>query len=180
MLRPVAFGTAMTDEFELNVNRLLARSICSKIAILGIGNMLRGDDAVGLAVVDRLSTLINDPSVVVLNCQHAPENFTGHVKRLKPTCIVLVDAAAFGALPGEARIFQLNDLEGSSVTTHKTSLLTLGEYLQSELTCNVFVIGIQPADCDFESELSPVARRASVAVADSISTAINRFRAKKG
>ena len=92
---------------------------------------------------------------------------------------MLVDAADFGALPGDARIFQLNDLEGSSFTTHKTSLLALGEYLQSEMNCNIFVIGVQPADCNFGSGLSPVAQRASVVVADSISTAINRIRAKK-
>ena len=170
----------MMDEFELNVNRLFAGYACSKIAILGIGNELRRDDAVGLAVVDRLSSSIDDPSVIVLNCQNAPENFTGNVKRIKPTCIVLIDAADFGALPGDARIFQLRDLEEFSVTTHKASLVTLGEYLQSEINCNIFVIGIQPADCDFGSGLSPVARRASIVVADSVSTAINRIRAKKG
>ncbi len=155
----------MMDELELNVYRLLARCVCSKIAVLGIGNILRRDDAVGLAVVDKLSTLINDPLVVVINCQHAPENFTGYVKRVEPTCIILVDAADFGAFPGDARIFQLNELEGSSVITHKASLLTLGEYLQSELNCCIFVIGIQPADCNFGSGLSPVALSASVAVA---------------
>ncbi|MGZ4865023.1 MAG: hypothetical protein ACXVIL_09675, partial [Halobacteriota archaeon] len=63
----------MTDEFELSVNRLFARYDCKKIVILGIGNELRRDDAVGLAVVDRLRTSIDDPSVIVINCQSAPE-----------------------------------------------------------------------------------------------------------
>jgi len=169
----------MMDEFESNVNRLFAGHAGSKIAILGIGNELRRDDAVGLAVVDRLSSFVDDPSIVVLNCQNAPENFTGYLKRVKPTCVVLVDTADFGALPGDARLFQLNDLEGSSVSTHKASLLALGEYLQTEMNCNIFVIGIQPANCGFGDELSPVARRASLAVADLIRTAINRFREKE-
>ncbi len=169
----------MMNEFELNVYRLFAGYACSKIAILGIGNELRHDDAVGLAVVDRLSSSFDDPSVVVRNCQNAPENFTGYLKRVKPTCVVLVDAADFGALPGDAHIFQLNDLKGSSVSTHKASLLALGEYLQTEMNCNIFLIGIQPANCDFGDGLSPVARRASIKVADSIRTAINRFRAKE-
>jgi hydrogenase 3 maturation protease len=168
------------DDFESDVNRLFAGHSCSKIAILGIGNELRRDDAVGLAVVDRLSSSIDDPSPVILNCQHVPENFTGKVKRIKPTFVVLIDAADFGALPGEARIFKLNDLEGSSVTTHKASLLALGEYLQSEINCDIFIIGIQPEDCDIGTGLSPVARRASIVVADLISTAINRIYAKKG
>jgi hydrogenase 3 maturation protease len=169
----------MTDEFELSINRLFARYDCKKIVILGIGNELRRDDAVGLAVVDRLRTSIDDPSVIVINCQTAPENYTGNVKRIKPTCIVLIDAADFGATPGDARIIQLHELGEVSVTTHKASLLTLGEYLQSEINCNIFVIGIQPADCDFGSGLSPIALKASIFVADSVSAVINRIRAKK-
>jgi hydrogenase maturation protease HycI len=170
----------MIDKFESDVIRLVDGCAGSNIAILGIGNELRRDDAVGLAVVDRLSSFIDDPSIVLLNCQTVPENFTGYIKRFRPTCVVLVDAADFDAVPGAARIFQLNDLESSELTTHGASLVTLGAYLRSETDSNVFVIGIQPADCDFGSGLSPSARRASVAVADAIRTALNRFRAKKG
>ncbi len=170
----------MIEEFQSDVSRLVEGCAASNIAILGIGNELRRDDAVGLAVVDRLSSFIDDPSIMLLNCQNVPENFTGYVKRFRPTCVVLVDAADFGAVPGDARIFQLNDLESPEITTHRASLAMLGAYLRSETNSNVFVIGIQPADCDFGSGLSPSARRASVAVADAIRTALNRFRAKKG
>ena len=170
----------MMDEFESDVSRLVEGCADSNIAILGIGNELRRDDAVGLAVVDRLSLFIDDPSIALLNCQSVPENFTGYVKRFRPTCVMLVDAADFGAVPGHARIFQLNELESPEVTTHGASLAMLGAYLRSEINSSVVVVGIQPADCDFGSGLSPVARRASTAVADAIRTALNRFRAKKG
>jgi hydrogenase maturation protease HycI len=170
----------MIDEFESDFIRLVEGCAGSNIVIMGIGNELRSDDAVGLAVVDRLSSFIDDPSIVLLNCQTVPENFTGYIKRFRPTCVVLVDAADFGAVPGDARIFQLNDLESSEITTHGASLVTLGAYLRSETNSTVFVIGIQPADYDFGNGLSPSARRASVAVADTIRTALNRFRAKKG
>jgi hydrogenase 3 maturation protease len=170
----------MIDEFEAEVGRLVEGCAGSNIALLGIGNELKRDDAVGLAVIDRLNALIDDPSIVMLNCQDAPENFTGYVKRLKPTCVVLIDAADFGAVPGDARIFQLDDLESAAITTHKASLAVLGAYLRSETGANVFVIGIQPADCDFGGGLSPSVRRASVAVAEAIRTALNRFRTQKG
>jgi len=168
------------NEFESDINHLVGGYVGSNIAILGIGNELRRDDAVGLAVVDRLSSFIDDPSIVLLNCQNVPENFTGYVKRFKPTCVVLIDAADFGAVPGDARIFQLNDLESPEITTHRASLAMLGAYLQSETNSTVFIIGIQPADCDFGSGLSPSASTASAAVAEAIRTALNRFRAKKG
>lgn len=168
------------SEFESDVNHLVGGYAGSNIAILGIGNELRRDDAVGLAVVDRLSSFIDDPSIILLNCQNVPENFTGSVKRFRPTCIVLVDAADFGAVPGDARILQLNDLESPEITTHRASLAMLGAYLRTETNSSVFIIGIQPADCDFGSGLSPSASRASVAVAEAIRTALNCFRAKKG
>jgi hydrogenase maturation protease HycI len=170
----------MMNDFESDVSRLVEGCVGSNIAILGIGNELRRDDAVGLAVVDRLSLFIDDPSIVLLNCQNVPENFTGYVKRFRPTCVVLVDAADFGAVPGDARIFQLNDLESPGITTHRASLAMVGAYLRSEINSDVFVIGIQPADCEFGNGLSTSAHRASVEVADAIRTALNRFRAKKG
>jgi len=176
----VAIGASVMHEFESDVSHLVGGCVGSNIAILGIGNELRRDDAVGLAVVDRLSFFVDDPSIVLLNCQNVPENFTGYVKRFRPTCVVLIDAADFGAVPGNARIFQLNDLESPEITTHRASLTMLGAYLQSETNSSVFVIGIQPADCDFGSGLSPSVRRASVAVADTIGTVLNRFRVKKG
>jgi hydrogenase 3 maturation protease len=146
---------------------------------LGIGNELRRDDSVGLAVIDGLGELIDDPSISLVKCHEVPENFTGRVKRFNPACVILIDAADFGGAPGEVRVFELNELEGIEITTHRPSLAVLGEYLQSETSAGIFVIGIQPADREFGEGLSPAARRASVVVADALRTALNRFGAKK-
>jgi hydrogenase 3 maturation protease len=146
---------------------------------LGIGNELRRDDSVGLAVIDGLGALIDDPSISLVKCHEVPENFTGRVKRFNPACVILIDAADFGGAPGEVRVFELNELEGIEITTHRPSLAVLGEYLQSETSAGIFVIGIQPADREFGEGLSPAARRASVVVADALRTALNRFGAKK-
>jgi len=67
----------MMDEFELNVNRLFAGYACSKIAILGIGNELRRDDAVGLAVVDRLSSFFDDPRSLCLTVKTLRKTLQG-------------------------------------------------------------------------------------------------------
>ena len=71
----------------------------TKIALLGIGNEFRRDDAVGLAVIDRLDALIDRPSISLIKCHEVPENFTGRVKRFKPACVILIDAADFGGVP---------------------------------------------------------------------------------
>jgi hydrogenase 3 maturation protease len=167
------------DRFESDVSRRLKRCAGTKIALLGIGNELRRDDSVGLAVIDGLGELIDDPSISLVKCHEVPENFTGRVKRFNPACVILIDAADFGGAPGEVRVFELNELEGIEITTHRPSLAVLGEYLQSETSAGIFVIGIQPADREFGEGLSPTARRASIVVADALRTALNRFGAKK-
>ena len=169
----------MIDRFESDVSHRLQRCAGTKIALLGIGNELRRDDAVGLTVIDRLSALIDHPSISLMKCHEVPENFTGHVKRFKPACVILIDAADFGGAPGEARVFELSEVESIEVTTHRPSLAVLGEYLQSETSASIFVIGIQPVDREFGEGLSPAARGASIIVAEALRTALNRFGAKK-
>jgi hydrogenase 3 maturation protease len=93
--------------------------------------------------------------------------------------VILIDAADFGGVPGEARIFELSELEGIEITTHRPSLAVLGDYLRSETSAGIFVIGIQPLDREFGEGLSPAARRASIIVADELRTALNRFGTNK-
>ncbi|MGZ4862970.1 MAG: hydrogenase 3 maturation endopeptidase HyCI [Halobacteriota archaeon] len=169
----------MIDRFESDVSHRLKRCSGTKIALLGIGNELRRDDSVGLAVIDGLGALIDDPSISLVKCHEVPENFTGRVKRFNPACVILIDAADFGGAPGEVRVFELNELEGIEITTHRPSLAVLGEYLQSETSAGIFVIGIQPEDQEFGEGLSPAVRRASTMVAGALRTALNRFGAKK-
>jgi hydrogenase 3 maturation protease len=168
------------NEFELDIGRVI-EGCGSKIAFLGIGNELKRDDAVGLAVVDKLSRCVHDPSIAILNCYDVPENFTGHLKRFKASCIVLIDATDFGGQPGEARLFELDAVMGSAVVTHKASLDVFGAYLRLETgATNVFLVGIQPANCDVGDELSSAAAKASTTVAEAIGTALNRFRSRNG
>lgn len=169
------------SEFEFDIGRVIEGCVDSKIAFLGIGSELKRDDAVGLAVVDKLSAFVEDPSIAIINCHDVPENFTGYLKRFKATCIVLIDATDFGGLPGEARLFQLDAVMGSAVVTHKASLDVFGAYLRLETgATSVFLVGIQPASCDVGDELSSAVAKASTTVANAIGTALNRFRAKNG
>jgi len=167
------------DRFDSDVSQLLQGCLGAKIALLGIGNEFRRDDGVGLTVIQRLGALIDHSSIFLLKCHEVPENFTGRVKRFKPACVILIDAADFGGVPGEARIFELSELASIHVTTHRPSLAVLGDYLLSETSARIFVIGIQPADQEFGEGLSPAARRASIVVANALRAALNHFGAKK-
>jgi hydrogenase maturation protease HycI len=169
----------VTDRFQSAISDRLERCAGSRIALLGIGNEFRRDDAVGLEIIDRLASFIDNRSILLVKCRETPESFTGHVKRFGPSCVVLLDAADFNGLPGEARIFELDELEGIEITTHRPSLALLAEYLRSETAADIFLIGIQPEDREYGERLSKSARRASILVAGALRTALNRFGPKK-
>ncbi|MGZ4902162.1 MAG: hydrogenase 3 maturation endopeptidase HyCI [Halobacteriota archaeon] len=169
----------MPEEFKSEFAESLKRCMTGRLVILGIGNELRHDDAVGLVIIEELRRRVKDSAVTILNCADIPENFTGHVKRLDPACIVLVDAADFGGHPGDAHVFFLHDTEKGDVSTHKASLAVLGEYLRSETGASVFIIGVQPDNTEFGSGLTQTVREASDSISEAISTVLNHYRTKR-
>ena len=71
-----------------------------RIVICGIGNDIRGDDAFGVIVAERLKGMIEDPNVLIINCGEVPENYTGKIKDFEPDLVVFVDAVDFRGKSG--------------------------------------------------------------------------------
>ncbi|HDI00814.1 MAG TPA: hydrogenase maturation peptidase HycI [Candidatus Bathyarchaeota archaeon] len=129
-----------------------------KVVVLGVGNPLRRDDAVGLAVARRLKELGADAieGVCVLEAGSAPENLLGKVVSLKPSHVIIVDAAAHGSRPGSIRLIRPGDARSAHlVSTHTLPLGFLCSYIEREARSRIIVIGIQPADIGLGEGLSP-------------------------
>jgi len=126
----------------------------TRIAILGVGSRVRRDDAVGLAVVDRLKGRVPS-SVELFDCETVPESFTGPIRRLAPSHVLIIDAAELDLSPGEARLVEPESLVKVASSTHILSLSILSEYISSEVGAKVILLGIQPKDVRFGVELSP-------------------------
>lgn len=127
------------------------------MALMGIGNNLRSDDAAGILVARALieSGLIRDlKHVLVMDVGHAPENSTGELRRFAPDVVLLIDAAEMGETPGTIRWIQMEDLDGMSASTHSMPLSMLANYLTLELHCEVALLGIQPGSNDFGETVS--------------------------
>lgn len=130
-----------------------------RLAVLGIGHELRGDDAAGMAVARGLTSL-TDEHVLVIPTGHAPENHTGTVRRFKPTLVLLVDAAQMHEAPGTIRCFSIKEITGLSASTHTMPLHLLARFLQAETGCEVVVLGIQPADTTIGEALTEAVQMA--------------------
>lgn len=123
-----------------------------KVAVLGIGSILCGDDAAGMEIIARLEEQFSDNSnILLMGGSTAPENFTGEIKKFSPDHLLVVDAAFMQASPGTIAIVDPADIDGMGFSTHMLPLSVMLAYVQQYVGCEYTCIGIQPACTDFGS-----------------------------
>lgn len=147
----------------------------SRIAILGIGNTFRSDDAAGILVARTLleSRFVQDlETVFVMDAGHAPENGTSQLRRFEPDIVLLIDAAEMGEQPGTIRLIEMDEIEGMSASTHTLPLSMLAKYLVLELGCTVTLLGVQPACTDVGEDVHPHVGRAVREIVDCVLTTV--------
>ena len=128
-----------------------------RVAIVGIGNQLRNDDAAGMLVARKLlhkECAADVSHLLVIQAGHAPENVTGELRSFAPELILLIDAAEMRDVPGAVCWVPIQSIEGMSASTHSLPLSMLARYLTLELNCMVALIGIQPKSNDFGETIS--------------------------
>ena len=140
-----------------------------RLAVLGIGHELCGDDAVGVQLAGMLRQRVaGNASVLVIEAGPAPENFTGPLRRFQPDLVLLVDAAQMNAGPGTISWLDLQSTDGISASSHTLPLHILVSYLVAELGCQVALLGIQPEQTFADGPLTQRVERAAEAVVEEI------------
>ena len=132
---------------HLLLNQLVAESgIAPRVAIVGIGNHLRSDDAVGILIARALSQCacaMDTDHILICEAGHAPENITGELRNFAPNLVLLIDAAEMGKKSGTVEWIPEECIDGMSASTHSLPLSMLALYLTLELNCKVVLLGIQ-------------------------------------
>lgn len=142
-----------------------------RIAIVGIGNPLRNDDAAGMLVareIQHREQAADASHLLVIQAGHAPENVTGELRSFAPELILLIDAADMRDVPGTISWVPIQSIEGMSASTHSLPLSMLARYLTLELNCMVALIGIQPKSNDFGETVSVEVTQAVHEIVDEI------------
>jgi hydrogenase maturation protease HycI len=141
----------------------------SRLAVLGIGSELRSDDAAGVMIARRLSARLPErDNLLILDTGAVPESFTGPVRRFKPDFVLLIDAADLGLDPGSIEVLPWHAAGGFSAATHALPVSVLAEYLNQQLGCQVYLLGIQPASLNFLEKMTPSGKQAVRAVVSAI------------
>lgn len=140
-------GTEKKTVIEKNeLNKLFSGK--KRIMFMGIGSVLRSDDAAGIHFAKRLTRLVIRDDVAVVEGGTAPENFTGVIKAFRPDLLVLVDAAHMGINVGHTAVLDKSNIGGISFSTHMLPVSLTLDYIENELGCDTAVIGIQPQNTE--------------------------------
>lgn len=126
-----------------------------KVVIVGIGNILRGDDGLGPELIRMLKgSFPQEGRFLLLDAGEAPENYLEKIVQYQPDTILLVDALDFAESPGSIRIIDRSELQEVGFSTHNASIKLTMNYLNSRAKCDVLLLGIQPANLGMGSSLS--------------------------
>lgn len=146
-----------------------------RVALLGVGSELRGDDAAGIRVCAEVAAVLKERRVRTARVFYghtAPENVTGEIRKYAPSHVIIVDAADFGRAPGTVSIVDLSLSGGTSCSTHRLPVAVFAAYLEQSIKCVPILIGIQPSCLTFGAGVSSAVNRAvrtvSTALSDSI------------
>ncbi len=151
---------------KVQLQKVAAADRPPRLAFLGVGHELCGDDAVGMRIAGMLRPLLGrDERFLVLEAGPAPENFTGLLRRFRPDLVVLLDSALMGEAPGAVRWLDWQETESLSASTHTLPLHILVSYLTAELGCAAGLIGIQPGQTFADAPLTPSVQSAAEKVA---------------
>lgn len=130
-----------------------------RLVILGVGNPLRGDDSLGLAILRRIRGRLPRNTKVIYGGV-APENFIGKIRMLKPSHVLIIDAALFGGKPGEARLILPEQISDMTISTHTIPLSLLAWLIQRETDAKIALLGIEPKNLGLEEGVSQEVREA--------------------
>jgi len=123
-----------------------------KTLILGVGQILKGDDGVGPILCQKLSGRI---SADIMEAGTVPENYIQPIIKQAPENLFVIDAIDFEAEPGTIKVFPAEQLSSAAFSTHTLSPRLFIDLIRRQLDVNVHLIGIQPANLEFGQPLSP-------------------------
>lgn len=137
------------------------------MAVVGIGQVLCGDDGLGPAVVRLLQQSVpHDECLLIVDAGHAPENVLGVIIQFRPDLVLFVDAIRMESNPGQIAILDGSVAGGSGGSTHTIPLGLLSTFITNETNALTYIVGIQPATVGFGEDITPIVSVAIELVVD--------------
>ena len=140
-----------------NLQDQLKEIITPSALVLTIGNTLKGDDAAGPAVAEKLKSIFPDQ---IIDAGTTPENYIQPVINKNPKVLLIIDAINFDAPPGSIKIFPPEKIRSMAVSTHAPSPQLFLDVIKSSISPQIFFLAIQPAQTELGQPLSEPVQQA--------------------
>ena len=119
--------------------------------IVTIGNPLRSDDGIGPYIA---SCLHDTDNLKIIDAGYTPEDSIDEIVALKPSRIIIIDAADFEGTAGEISFVDREHIPETSLSTHMISLKVIASLLEEDTKAKIKFLGIQPITVEFKEGLS--------------------------
>ena len=133
--------------------------MAGKIVVIGVGNLLLGDEGVGIHAVRELKKRALPPGVEVLDAGLAGIDLLGLFEGAEK--VLIIDAADMNRNPGTVVRFTPDDIqlaeESPKFSAHDVGLpevLQLAKAL-GKFPPQVLIIGVQPKEISWRTDLTP-------------------------
>lgn len=136
----------------------------ASIVLAGIGNSIRRDDFVGVKIAVDLVGKVSD-TMHLIECETVPESFVDEIVEIRPTHVLLIDAAVLGLKPGTVHLYDAEEVMNvPTISTHTLPLRVFCDYVKELTGARIALLLIEPKNVDFGEGLTPEVEAAAVRV----------------
>jgi hydrogenase maturation protease len=139
------------------------------ILFVGVGNVLRSDDGVGVYISSRIK---NTSVISSLTVEMSIENYIGKINSLNPDILVIIDCTDLKSTSVTHKLLFVKDIEDITFNTHNISFKQLSDFFKMP----VYILGIQPEKIGFGENISYLVKN----VANKIIKQINKMEVHNG
>jgi hydrogenase 3 maturation protease len=122
------------------------------ILFVGIGNVLKQDDGVGVYISNNIK---RTQIIKTLTVEVSIENYISKINQINSENLILIDCVDFNKNPGFWDILPVNKINGLITNTHNISLNKISELFNNK----AYILGIQPKTIQFGENLTSEIKR---------------------
>ena len=145
----------------------LERLARGRTCIVGMGNTIRRDDAVGVYIAERVRGGAVSGGVTVVNAEDVIENYVWQIAGGDAENVIIIDAVRSGAEAGSVlfgRLHEFDELIGNH-STHKLALRLSGRVIE-ERDKKAWLLGIEVLDTDYGTGLTDRVKKSADMISD--------------
>jgi len=125
-----------------------------RVAVVGVGNVMRRDDAVGVEIVKLLQGKVSS-NVILIEAETMPENYIDQIVSFHPSHMLILDSGLIGGEPSNVKLLApTENMKTAAVSSHMLPLQVFCAYLEKAINAKILMLIIQPKDTEMGEGLS--------------------------